>query len=193
MEIEAKIKVNNALRYNVVSVVVALGGQHRYDRHEVNVFYDTKQNKLNGNGEVLRLRRELYVTGEDLVSMTYKGRLKKGKMKMRPEHEFSVGDFDQAQLLLNALGYKETFRFEKKRTSYHLNECLVEFDTLPHLDDFIEVEGQTEKKIAKLLKQLGLKNYPIITDGYPKLLIDDAQKNKRNKKSVVFTDFSVLP
>lgn len=187
-EIEAKIKI---IEPTVIeSLVRHLGGVERFRRIETNIFYDQAR-KLDKKGEVLRLRQEYYLyrfgdgAGE-VVSATFKGRRKKGKLKIRPEHEFEVSDFDQARAMFEALGYKESFRFEKKRQSFSLGDCVVEIDTLPYLGHYVEIEGGTEKKINKVVKQLGLDGEKLIVEGYGGLLRKDAQKNKRSLKVAVF-------
>ena len=183
-EIEAKIKVDDPVK--IATLVCGFGGKSKYIRFETNIFYDTPKAKLDSKGEVLRLRQERYLDGKDSVSMTFKGRRKMGKMKIREEHEFNVSDFDQARLLLTSLGYRESFRFEKRRTSFLLDGCLVEIDTLPYLGHFCEVEGKDEVAIRKILKLLGLQDAKLIVDGYGSLLRKDAIKNKRNKKMAEF-------
>ena len=136
-EMEAKVKINDPR--SLKELVKSLGGKLKYAREEMNIFYDTSKRLLDRKGEVLRLRKELYVTtggaavvfgNTEAVSMTFKGKRLKGKLKIREENEFNVSDFEQARSLLVALGYKEYFRFEKKRESFTLDRCLIEFDTL---------------------------------------------------------------
>lgn len=202
MEMEAKIKIADSS--SLQQLVRELGGTEKYLRHEINVFYDTPDRRLDKRDEVLRLRKESYTFDvsanyecdyecdcdchryREVVSTTFKGKRLGGKLKVREEHEFSVSDFDQARQLFEALGYKEYFRFEKKRHSFILNECLVEFDTLPYIGHFVEIEGSSEKKINKVLKRLGLEAEPLIKEGYGGLLWADAKKNKRSKKIAEF-------
>lgn len=179
-EIEAKIKIDNPTE--IANLVTSIGGKSKYIRFETNIFYDTPKAKLDSKGQVLRLRQERYLDGKDSVSMTFKGRRKMGKIKIRDEHEFNVSDFDQAHLLLVSLGYRESFRFEKRRSSFSFMGCLVEIDTLPFLGHFCEVEGSSEVDIRKVLKILGLQDAKLIVDGYASLLRKDALKNKRAKK-----------
>jgi adenylate cyclase class 2 len=195
MEIEAKIRLNNSPHLSPAAVtgrIKDLGGREKFRRFEVNVFYDTTQRKLKNKGEVLRLRSETYLDGTHTVSMTFKGRRKKGKMKTREEHEFQVTDFDQARSLLESLGYKETFRFEKRRTSFIMGECIVELDQLPYIGDFVEIEGANEKKIMKVAKALGIDDEKFITEGYGGLLVKNAIKHKRNKSVAEFATKSLL-
>jgi adenylate cyclase class IV len=200
MEIEAKIKISGPRRLTLMQAVRDLGGKDKFIRTETNVFYDTPRRKLDGKDEVLRLRNESYTfdssvnydcncdchNQRDVVSMTFKGKRAKGPMKVRPEHEFNVSDFEQARLLLGALGYKEYFRFEKKRHSFQLENAVVEFDTLPYIGEFVEIEGVSESKVNKVIKKLGLEDEPLIKEGYGGLLWADAKKNKRSKKVAVF-------
>lgn len=198
MEMEAKVKITDPK--SLMQRVRELGGKDKYIRTETNVFYDTPGRKLDSKDEVLRLRLESYTYDgssnydcscdchglREVVSMTFKGKRAKGKMKVREEHEFNASCFEQARSLLEALGYKEYFRFEKKRHSFNMGEVLVEFDTLPYLGDFVEIEGQSEKKIAKALKKLGLEDEELIKEGYGGLLWADAKKHGRSKKIAVF-------
>jgi adenylate cyclase class IV len=199
-EMEAKVKIDKT--DELQALIRKLGGEEKYARFEVNIFYDTSQRKLEDKGEVLRLRKEVYShvkysnydcecdchnpSHKESVSMTFKGKRIKGKLKIREEHEFNVSDFEQARLLLTSLGYKEYFRFEKKRRAFSFDGCSVEFDTLPYLGHFVEVEGSSENKIYKVLTKLGLQDQKLITEGYGGLIWADAKKHKRSKKMALF-------
>ena len=65
-------------------------------------------------------------------TLTYKGPIKKAKLKIRPEIEVSVASAQQTTDILAALGYAPYLTFEKIRESWTLGPCHVELDEVPY-------------------------------------------------------------
>ncbi len=84
---------------------------------EQNVIFDTPGHALRRGGVVLRLR-----TSGARSLVTFKGPAERGKYKIRKEIEFEVqrGGGPAFIQVLEALGYRPAFRYEKYRTEYAL-------------------------------------------------------------------------
>lgn len=128
-EIEAKFLVQSL--DEVRQRLQALGGQLIIPRHlEINQRFDTHDNRLRANYEVLRLRQGPQVT------LTYK---RSTSAERRIEFELEVDDFHVAHSLLEALSYDIIFTYEKYREVFTLDQAKVMLDELP-FGFFIEVE-----------------------------------------------------
>lgn len=72
------------------------------------------------------------------------------------EIEISVGDFDVAKLLLEELGFFYKNYQEKKRSSYLLeNGVRVDIDQWPLIPPYLEIEGDDQTSIYKVVEMLG--------------------------------------
>jgi len=105
--------------------------------------------RLGGHG-LPRLRRD------SANRLTYKGPSKvKDGVSARTEIEFTVGNFESAQALLEALGYQVSMIYEKYRTVYQINDTSVTLDEMP-FGNFAEIEGPDGATIQAVCNQLGL-------------------------------------
>ena len=122
------------------ALVVGIGAAPSRPRHfEDNVLFDDAGASLRASGRALRLRR---TAAAGIV--TYKGpRIPGGAIKSRPEIEVTVGDADAAQQVLEALGYRPVFRYQKYREAFHWRDAEIVVDETP-IGTFLEVEGPIE-------------------------------------------------
>jgi adenylate cyclase, class 2 len=124
--------------------------RHRARTHEMNYRFDTPDQNLTKNFQVLRLRQD------QLVHLTYKGPADpSSEVSIRPEIEFEVSDLASARQFLEALGYQVTITYEKYRTTYHLKDAEIVVDELPY-GNFVEIEGKDLPSIKIIASQLGL-------------------------------------
>lgn len=107
--------------------------------HEYNLRFDTPEGSLSQQKSMLRLRRDF------ASHITYKGpSTTLGGALARQEIEFEVSNFAAAQKLIEALGFRSRFVYEKYRTTYALQGMKVTLDEMPY-GDFVEIEsGQAE-------------------------------------------------
>lgn len=148
-ELEAKFYLTNldGLRETLKALEAKLVQPRTYER---NLRFDTPEGALTQSAQVLRLR-------EDTANrLTYKGpgEIRDG-VSARTEIEFTVGDFENARKLLEALGYQVSMIYEKYRTVYDFNGVLVTLDELP-FGYFAEIEGPDGESIQAVCHQLGL-------------------------------------
>lgn len=136
-------------------------------RFEVNAFFDTPDRAMKVRGEGLRLRSMRDERSKSTASViTFKGPRESGEVSRREEIEFEIGDFDDAAALLGKLGYERRLGFEKRRESWSLDGCLIELDELPYLGTFVEIEGESDAKVLRTLKKIGLSHEEPVTRGY---------------------------
>jgi len=71
------------------------------------------------------------------------------------ENEVKVDNVEEANSLLEALGFSYKSYQEKRRISYLLDEFEIDIDTWPGIPTFFEVEGNSKEEIEELLNKLG--------------------------------------
>ncbi|MEX2144572.1 MAG: class IV adenylate cyclase [Anaerolineales bacterium] len=118
--------------------------------HEYNLRFDTLGGDLSQRESMLRLRRD------SASHVTYKGpSTTLGGVLARQEIEFDVSNFAAAQKLIEALGFRSKFVYEKYRTTYALEGLKITLDEMPY-GDFVEVEGKQAEAIQTAAKKLKL-------------------------------------
>jgi len=118
--------------------------------HEYNLRFDTPSGDLGQRESMLRLRRDA------ASHVTYKGpSTTLGGVLARQEIEFEVSSFAAAQKMIEALGFRSKFVYEKYRTTYAQDGLKVTLDEMPY-GHFAEIEGKEAAPIQAKAKQLGL-------------------------------------
>jgi len=162
VEIEAKVKMEDLP--GAAKRLAALGAEHADDFAHVDIYYGGGGGMIK-RGCGLRLRRERGRSGEK-VWLTYKGPKEKGRFKTRKELEVEVGDGSAMDELLEEIGLRRELVIEKRRSLWVYKGCKVCLDELPLLGGFVEVEGEGEAVIAKVLEDLGFEALEHINEGY---------------------------
>ena len=152
--------------------------------YEYNLRFDTADGRLTSNEQVLRLRKDL------ANHLTYKGPSDvTDGVSARTEIEFSVDDFEQAQNLLEALGYRVSMIYEKYRTVYGLSGALITIDEMP-FGDFAEIEAADKANIETVCNLLGLKWEYRSLESYA-VLFEIVKKNlKLGFRDLTFENFT---
>ncbi len=171
-EIEAKVKIADPAAFR--RRMAAFGPPQAGPVLEVNRLLDFADGRLRRSDAAVRVRVEYGVAGGPPLRtlLAYKGPRRDGRVKRRPEFQTAVESADAVLAILGAMGLVETFRFEKRRTTWRAGDCEVVLDELPHLGWFAEVEGPTEEAVLACLADLGLAGKPIIKETYMRLLAD---------------------
>jgi adenylate cyclase class 2 len=153
---------------------------------ETNLRFDTPDLSLTKEHRVLRLRHDT----ENYL--TYKGPTQLGKaVSVRQEIEIKVDDFDATQAFLEALGYKESVRYEKWRTKYRLENLSLDLDEMP-FGNFVEIEGDDAVRIEQMALSLAL-NWPLHLNESYMMLFERLKKNKNlDIHNLIFEDFKNL-
>lgn len=207
-EVEVKLRVADpaALRRHLARLGFrpAAGGRV----HERNTLFDTPQGGLAKHGQLLRVRVEepsgkagdAGRAGKNRAVLTYKGPAEPApatgggqakRYKVRQEIEAGVADPKQLRLILEALGLRGWFRYEKYRTSYRPPGKLrwatglqVELDETP-IGVFVELEGPPEA-IDRVAGLLGYSPADYITKSYLALYLDQCRKQGLPAGDMVF-------
>jgi adenylate cyclase class 2 len=134
---------------------------------ESNIVLDDPKQSLRARGLLLRVRR-----AGKLCTCTYKGLEMGGPHKRREEREFAVSDFDACMAMFGALGYRESFRYEKYRTEFaRPNESAhAMLDETP-IGVYVELEGPA-RWIDRTAKALGYRRETWITASYGALYME---------------------
>ncbi len=131
-------------------------------KHELNVVYDLPGQPLRRRGELLRLRN---FGGR--WTLTHKAPGAPGRHKSRMETETGVTDGRQTHLILRALGFLPTFRYEKFRSEWSDAKGHVVLDQTP-IGNVAEIEGPA-RWIDLIATRLGVPRKAYITATYSEL------------------------
>ena len=180
VETEIKLAVSDA---TTASKQIRAAGFRlsRARRFESNVVYDSDSGLLRRQGQLLRIRQ----CGSETL-LTFKGRGKRSRHKTREELELAIGDAELMDQILDRLGLRPVFRYEKYRTEYRDADGtgLVTLDETP-IGVFIEVEGQPDW-IDHTATALGRTGKDYITASYGELYRDFCRRKRVRPGNMVF-------
>ena len=148
-EIEIKFALRD--RKALVQKLQELGAQRLYpETFEDNIVLD-RRGELRTKGALLRVRK----FGRYAL-ITFKGPVAfEGNVKTREEVQTGVESFELAIQLLDSLGYKPVFRYQKFREVWRVHEVEVVLDRTP-IGEYFEIEGQMDV-IRSVAEELGMK------------------------------------
>jgi adenylate cyclase class 2 len=155
---------------------------------ESNTIYDSSDQRLRQSGMILRLRE----TGGRSV-ITWKGPGELGKYKSRPELETTVGSVNVVEEILERLGFKRVFRYEKYRREFAAGEDssgVVTVDETP-IGHFLELEGPGDW-IDKTAKQLHFSPKDYVTESYGDLYLKHCEQRGIEPRDMVFASLGYL-
>jgi adenylate cyclase, class 2 len=179
-EIEIKFKIGD-----IQALTQRLGGSGfrmvTPRTHEVNTLYDLPGGVLRRRGALLRIRKY----GQKWTA-TYKdkSRIRPGRHKSRREIETPVEDGEALAGILQALGFKPSFAYEKYRAEWIDETGHVVVDETP-IGDFGEIEGPSQW-IDDVAKRLGISGAQYITSSYVELFLHWKKSTKSKVNQMVF-------
>jgi adenylate cyclase, class 2 len=164
--VESEIKLEmagpEAARQRVRDLAPALVRPRHF---EDNLLLDDESRSLVARGLVLRIRR----TAEASV-LTYKGpRREVEGVKSRPEIEVHVSSAEAGLALLDGLGFRPVFRYQKYRETYRWRQVEIVIDETP-VGTFLEIEGPVAA-IHEAAQALGYGQEDYILDSYAALFL----------------------
>ena len=131
---------------------------------------DTPDDQLRRKRCVLRVRLEC---GKTLL--TFKGPVQASPMKLREELETIVGDGLLLLRVLEELGFRVWFRYQKYREEF-AHECVtVALDETP-VGTFVEIEG-SEQGIDEMAAALARKPGDYLLDSYRGLFVKHCERH----------------
>jgi adenylate cyclase class 2 len=168
LEREIKLRFENS--GSARAAVVAAGGTPlRGRRLQDDCLLDTIDELLRQRQAVLRVRTE---SGSTLL--TFKGPVQPSNMKVREELETTVGEGALVVRLLEKLGFRVWFRYQKYREEFALDDVVVAIDETP-VGIFVEIEG-SETGIAAASEALGRGPSDYVLDSYRGLFVRHCQE-----------------
>ena len=96
--------------------------------------------------------------------VTFKGAPKLGTTKVREELETAVGDGEMLLQVLERIGFRVWFRYEKYREEFRRGDLVIAVDEAP-IGTFVELEG-SEPDIVAMAATLGRGPDDFILDSY---------------------------
>jgi adenylate cyclase class 2 len=146
LEREIKLRFDSAAAARA-AVLAAGAAPARVRRLQEDRLFDTADNQLRQRRSVLRVRME---SGKGLL--TFKGPAQPSIMKLRPEIETVIGDGLLLVRILEELGFRVWFRYQKYREEFALDDVIVAVDETP-VGVFVEIEGK-DRGIAAMTDML---------------------------------------
>jgi adenylate cyclase class 2 len=185
-EIEAKVRIADPEDFR--RLMAERGASEAETVFEDNRLFDDPAGTLRRRGAALRLREERPAAGSEPIHavLTYKGPRLESDLKRREEAEVGVQAAGPLAAIFAAMGLRETFRYEKRRSIWRVGECEVTLDELPHLGWFVEIEGPTEKAVRACLEDLGLAQAELISTDYIHLLAECLKSLGRDPSRALF-------
>ena len=181
LEREIKLKFNSPeeARERILSIgATPLRGR----RLQEDCLLDTADDRLYRRRCVLRVRNE---NGKSLL--TFKGPVQPGIMKLREEHETVAADGATLLTILEELGLRVWFRYEKYREEFAAEDVIIAIDETP-VGTFVEIEGG-EEHIHQTAAALGKTSDDYLTDSYRTLFVQYRQERGLNASDMVFATF----
>ena len=160
-EIEVKFPLRD--RAELVRKLHEIGAQRLYpETFEDNIVLD-RRGELRTKGALLRVRK----FGKYAIA-TYKGPMSmEGGIKKREEVQTGVESFELAIELLDALGFKPVFRYQKFREVWRVKDVEIVLDRTP-IGEFFEIEGPIDV-IRSVASDLGMNMDQAIRQTYADL------------------------
>ena len=178
-EIEVKFPLRN--RAELIRKLQDIGGQRLYaETFEDNIVLD-RRGELRTRGGLLRVRK----FGKYSL-ITYKGPLSiEGGIKSREEVQTGVESFELAIELLDALGFKPAFRYQKFREVWRVRDVEVVLDRTP-IGEFFEIEGPPDV-IRTISHELGMNMDQAIRQSYADLYRQARRTRNDLPENMVFS------
>ena len=178
--LEREIKLRFESPADARAAIAAAGGTPlRARRLQRDALLDTHERALGDARSALRVRLE-----EDRAWLTFKGAPQASTMKVREELETSVGDGRLLLRVLERLGFRVWFRYEKYREEYALGTAIVALDETP-VGTFVEIEGSAEG-IHAAAAALGRDPSQYVVASYRALYLEDCARRGTRVSNMVF-------
>ncbi len=176
LEYEVKVPITNEeeVRRNIIKA----GGKLVEKRYEVDYYIDMRTCSNVPRDTVVRVRKVVLRSGEELGELTFKGERIYEDVKAREEISVRVSDPDKVVDMFLKLGFK-VLKIEKEREVYMVGTGIkVCVDRVAGLGKFIEVEVMNPpskeyfmSKLSEVLEKLSLQGSRIIVKSYLEMLL----------------------
>jgi adenylate cyclase class 2 len=152
------------------AAVVALGAAPAHERRlQDDSLYDTADETLHHKGYQVRIRTERWSDRPATTTLTVKGPVQPGEMKIREEQETGIEKGDVVTRAFDALGLRRWFRYQKYREEFSADGLVIAIDETP-VGTYVELEGD-DHAIHAVTKALGRSRADFVVDSYYRLFM----------------------
>ena len=139
---------------------------------EANTVFDTQELSLRTSQQLLRVRE-----AGGVATLTFKGPPAVARHKSREELELQLSNAGTMAAILDRLGFRPVFRYEKYRTEYRkpAGAGVATVDETP-VGVFMELEG-SPRWIDRTARVLGFGEADYITASYGRLYLEWCERN----------------
>lgn len=164
MPLEIELKYLDVDLEAVSETLRELGATFEGKRFESNTVFDDDARSLKQRGILVRLRDD----GRNILTLKKPPQTPVPQgVKVWDERETELDDPDAIRAVLDVLGCREAFQYEKVREEWVYGGCHVCLDHMP-FGDFVELEGAVED-IEACAAALGIAENKTSTDNYHQL------------------------
>lgn len=182
MTLEREIKLSFASADDARAAILAVGATPlRGRRLQEDCLLDTADEALRRRRCVLRVRME---SGKSLL--TFKGPVQPSPMKLREEFETVVSDGIVLLKILEELGFRVWFRYQKYREEFAAEDVIIGLDETP-VGIFVELEGG-ERAISEMAEALGRRPADYLLDSYRGLFVKYCEEHGLPCADMLFDD-----
>jgi adenylate cyclase, class 2 len=168
--LEREIKLRFESAEHARRAVLATGATPLHARRlQEDCLLDTPEEGLRERRSALRVRIE---AGRSFI--TFKGCPQATMVKVREELETVVGDGTLLVRILEEIGFRVWFRYQKYREEFALSDVIVAVDETP-VGVFVEIEGG-DRGIADTAAALGCTPSDYLLDSYRSLFVQHCRQ-----------------
>jgi adenylate cyclase class 2 len=179
---EREIKLAFRDRDEAKAAILAAGATPlRGRRLQEDCLLDTGDDQLRRKRCVLRVRMEC---GKTLL--TFKGPVQAAPMKLREELETIVGDGLLLLRVLEELGFRVWFRYQKYREEFAREDVTVAIDETP-VGTYVEIEG-SERGIHEMAEALARTPADYLLDSYRGLFVKHCETHGLPITDMIFDE-----
>jgi adenylate cyclase class 2 len=163
LEREIKLSFDNPAAARA-AVLAAGATPLRAPRLQQDCLLDTAEQSLFKARSLLRVRSE-----DGRALLTFKGPVQPSAMKLREEIEANADDPAVVLSILERIGFRVWFRYEKRREEFAFDEVIIAVDETP-IGTYVEIEGsEAGVRAAALALARGPADY--VTESYRGLYV----------------------
>ncbi len=171
MTIEREIKFRVTDFESIKKRLEGIGGSFVDKYFEENIVFDDYDNSLRVKRILLRLRKK---GDKNILCLKCPGKyISSEDIKVLEEYETEIGHRENFIIILDKLGFKISFKYEKIREVWKSGEIFICLDILP-FGDYVEIEGKGD--LMDFALKLGLDIRLATTKTYHELNSEIRQK-----------------
>ncbi|MFT4343207.1 MAG: class IV adenylate cyclase [Candidatus Woesearchaeota archaeon] len=149
---EIEVKILNINPNEITKKLHSISAKKLFEGTIHSYYYDYKDESLRDKGIRFRLRDY-----GDKVVLTLKEKQDDKVYQVCNEHEIHVSNKEETEEIIKKLGLELVRKETRKRTSYKLENAIVEIDEYEDIPPLLEIESTSKDEIQKLIAFFGYK------------------------------------